>query len=375
MDAIAFTQMWMFVAGAVQHERRRSGASRPGSSHEATGACMIRAAIVGLGRWGRSLVAAVQGKSDDISFVRAHTRTRAAAEEFCRDKGVPLVDRYEQILADPEIDAVVLATPHSLHEEQIKAAAAAGKHIHVEKPITLTRASADAAVASARKAGVVLAVGYCRRFHPSVVEIRRRLQDGRLGKVVAMVAQHTTSTGQFIAPDNWRAAPEEAPGGALTAVGVHSLDHMIEFGGRVRDVRCVTARNIPGPSDDTTTVMLRFESGPTGLIFCSVATATNFNFTLYGSKGLAEISKPNLQTLRLVPVSEHAPTGPVTAPADEISEHAGFDMLAAELTAFARCIRDDRPYPVGLDEVLHGMSVFDAVVEAARSDTIVTVKE
>ena len=254
------------------------------------------------------------------------------------------------------------------------AAAAAGKHIHVEKPITLTRASADAAVAAARKAGVVLAVGYCRRFHPSVVELRRRLRDGRLGTVVSMVAQHTTSTGQFIPPDNWRAAPEEAPGGALTAVGVHALDHMIEFAGRVRDVRCVTARNLPGPSDDTTTVMLRFDSGATGLIFCSVATATNFSFTLYGSKGLAEISKPNLQTFRFVPTSVEAPTGPVTAPADEISEHPSFDILHAELTAFARAIRERTPYPVAIDEVLHGMSVFDAIVESARSNEIVTVR-
>jgi predicted dehydrogenase len=335
---------------------------------------MIRAAMVGLGRWGRSLVTSVQGKSDDIRFVVAHTRTRAAAEEFCREKGVPLADNYEQILADPDVDAVVLATPHSQHEQQVLQAAAAGKHIHVEKPITLDRASADAAVAATRKADVVLAVGYCRRFHPSVVEVRHRLKEGRLGNVVSMVAQHTTSTGQFIPPDNWRAAPDEAPGGALTAVGVHSLDHMIEFAGRVRDVRCVTARHFPGPSDDTTTVMLQFESGAAGLMFCSVATATNFSFTLYGSKGLAEISKPNLQTFRFVPASTQAPTGPVSAPPDEISEHAGFDMLNAELTAFARCIRDKTPYPVPIDDVLHGMSVFDAIVESARSDKIVVVR-
>src|ERR1700688_389260 len=119
---------------------------------------MIRAAIVGLGRWGRSLVSSVQGKSDDIRFVVAHTRTRAAAEEFCREKGVPLTDSYEQVLADPDVDAVVLATPHTQHEQQILQAAAAGKHIHVEKPITLDRTSANAAVAAARKAGVVLAV-------------------------------------------------------------------------------------------------------------------------------------------------------------------------------------------------------------------------
>jgi predicted dehydrogenase len=340
---------------------------------------MIRAAVVGLGRWGRSLVHSVQGKgganSDDIRFVLAHTRTRSSAEEFCREHGVTLVDSYEQILRDPNVDAIVLATPHSQHEHQVMAAAAAGKHIHVEKPITLDRARANVVVQAAQRAGVVLAVGFCRRFHPSVAALRRHLQDGRLGSVISMVAQHTTSTGQFIAPDNWRAAPQEAPGGALTAVGVHAIDHMIEFAGRVREVRSVTGRYLSGPSDDTTAVMLRFENEATGLIFCSVATATNFSFVLYGTGGLAEISKPDLRTFRFVPGSKEAPSGPVTAPPDEISEHPDFDMLNAELTEFARCIRDRRrSYPVPIAEVLHGMSVFDAVVRSARSNRIEQVE-
>jgi predicted dehydrogenase len=334
---------------------------------------MIRAAIIGLGRWGRSLVNSVQDKSDAVQFTRAHTRTRAGAEDFCRDKSIPFAESYEQILTDPQIDAVVLATPHSQHETQVRQAIAAGKHVHVEKPITLDFPSARAVVAAAEKAGVVLAVGFCRRFHPSVGEIRQRLADGRLGQVISMMAAHTTSTGQFIPPENWRAAPEEAPGGALTAVGVHSLDHMIEFGGRVREVHCVTARIIPGPSDDTTTVMLTFESGATGLIFCSVATATNFAFTLYGSKGLAEISKPSLQSFRFVPTSDVAPTGPVTAPPDQTAEYPAFDMLHAEMEAFARAIESRTPYPVPIADVLHGMAVFDAIVESARTGRIVTV--
>jgi predicted dehydrogenase len=336
---------------------------------------MVRAAIVGLGRWGRSLVSAVQGKSRDIRFVRAHSRTRATAEEFCRQHDLLWAESYEEVLAEPDVDAVVLATPHTQHERQIIAAAAAGKHIHVEKPITLTRASADVAVAAAQDAGVVLAVGFCRRFHPSVAELRRRLQAGQLGSVVAMVAQHTTSTGQFVPPDNWRASPQEAPGGAFTAVGVHSLDHMIEFGGRVRDVRCVTGRYVAAPSDDTTTVMLTFESGATGTIFCSVATATSFSFSLYGTKGLAEISRPNLQSFRFVPGSPQAPTGPVVAPPDEIVEHAGFDMLHAELTEFARSIREQRVYPVPIADVLHGASVFDALVRSAHSNRIEKINE
>src|SRR4029079_4002249 len=120
------------------------------------GPFMVRAAIVGLGRWGRSLVTSVQGKSDDIRFVAAHTRTRATAEDFCRDQAVPLVDSYQQILAAPGIDAVGLATPHTLHEQQVLAAAAAGKHIHVEKPITLDRGSAGAAGEGAANAGGLL---------------------------------------------------------------------------------------------------------------------------------------------------------------------------------------------------------------------------
>jgi predicted dehydrogenase len=334
---------------------------------------MIRAGVVGLGRWGRSLVNAVAGKSDDIRFVLAATRTPAYAEEFCRDKKIKLVGSYAEILSDPQIDAVVLATPHSQHQAQALSAIAAHKHVFVEKPLTLDLASARTVAEAARKSNRVLAVGFTRRFHPSVAELRARLGDGRLGKIAAMVAQHTTSTAQFVAPDNWRATDDEAPAGAFTAVGVHALDHMIEFAGRVRDVRCVTARNYPGPADDTTTIMLRFASGVTGLIFCSVATATNFEFTAYGSNGLSEISRPDLSHFRFAPLATTVPTGPVPAPPDEILQFPGFDMLHAEMTAFAHAIRDQTAYPVPVADVLHGMAVFDAVVASAKHGGIVDV--
>jgi predicted dehydrogenase len=334
---------------------------------------MIRAAIIGLGRWGRSLVNSVQADGDQIRFILGRTRTRAKAEEFCRTKGVRLVDDFDAILSDPGIDAVVLATPHSQHEEQVKLAAAAGKHILVEKPITLDLASAQVVVEAARRAGVMLAVGFCRRFHPSIGEMRQRLRDGRIGKIVGMVGQHTTGTSSFIAPENWRADPHEAPAGAMTAVGLHTLDHMIEFGGRVRDVQCITARHGDGPSDDTTTILMRFERGITGTIFCSVATATNFSFSMFGLAGMAEVRGAALQQVRFVPLSQKAPDGPVLAPPDEVIEHAGFNMLRAELIEFARCIRDKRPYPVGTDDVLHGMAVFEAAVKSAKAGGIVEV--
>lgn len=336
---------------------------------------MIRAAIVGLGRWGRALVNAVADSGEDLSFTRAVTRTRSGSEDFCRDRRIALADSYDEILHAPDIDAVVLATPHSQHEAQALAAITAGKHVFVEKPLTLDLQSARAIADAAQAAGLILAVGFARRFHPSIAELRLRARDGRLGGIVAMVAQHTTSTAQFIAPDNWRVLPEEAPGGAFTAVGVHALDHMIELAGRVRDVRCVTARNYPGPSDDTTTVMLRFEAGASGLIFCSVATATNFALTAYGTAGLIEISRTDLSHFRYAPVATAAPAGVVPAPPDEILQFPGFNVLHAEMTAFARAVRDGTPYPVPVADVLHGMAAFDAIVESAKTGGIVLVAE
>jgi predicted dehydrogenase len=120
---------------------------------------------------------------------------------------------------------------------------------------------------------------------------------------------------------------------------------------------------------------MRFAGGVTGTIFCSVATATNFSFSAYGSMGLAEVHGAALQHFRFVPISQQAPTGPVLAPPDQIIDYSGFNMLNAELIEFARCIRDKRAYPVGIDDVLHGMAVFDAAVQSAKTGRIVGIPE
>ena len=114
---------------------------------------MVRAAIVGIGRWGKIIVESVQSKSDHITFVAGHTRTRTKAEDFCHEQNIDLHDDLDAILKDPTIDAVVFATPHLQHEEQVKRAAQAGKHIYVEKPFTLNVRSARAALDAVNQAG------------------------------------------------------------------------------------------------------------------------------------------------------------------------------------------------------------------------------
>src|SRR4051812_48149942 len=140
---------------------------------------MITAAIVGLGRWGRNLV---HGAADSpmLRFTAANSRTRQTAEAFCRERSLRWTADLDEILRDPAIDAVVFATPHSQHPDQVRRAAAAGKHVFVEKPFALSLAEADAMLAAAERAGIVLAVGFNRRFHPSMVRLREAVRGGRL---------------------------------------------------------------------------------------------------------------------------------------------------------------------------------------------------
>src|ERR1700737_855249 len=166
---------------------------------------MIRAAIVGIGRWGRTLVGAVQGQSAAFRFTAGHTRTPARAAAFCAERGIALKDSLEAILADPEIEAVVFATPHSEHGKQVERAAAAGKHVFMEKPFTLDRRSAARALDAVARAGVGLGVAYPRRFHPAVRELKARIDDGRLGTIAHCAGEQNGPAGLFMDPQSWRA--------------------------------------------------------------------------------------------------------------------------------------------------------------------------
>ena len=145
---------------------------------------MITAAIVGLGRWGQTLVNAVQGRSDKLRFTHAVSRDPAHMRDFTAQHGLDAVGALDTVLHDPGIDAVVLATPHSLHLEQIVATARAGKAVFCEKPLTLTKADALRTTEACREAGIVLGVGTDKRFFPAMNALARLVADGELGQVL-----------------------------------------------------------------------------------------------------------------------------------------------------------------------------------------------
>ena len=334
---------------------------------------MINAAIVGLGWWGKTLVEAVEEPSDVIRFVAGATRTQSdEVREFAKAMDFDLRPSFEDLLGDPAIDAVVLATPHSLHAPQIVAAAAAGKHVFCEKPFTLTRADAEAAVAATQKAGVTLGLGYNRRLHPEMMKLRQRIESGDLGTILHVEATMTFPNALFLKPEQWRADKSETPCGGLTPMGVHAVDGMIDLCGEIDEVFCMSFRRVVEiDADDTTSVLFRMKDGMSGYLGTMTATGGGFSFQVFGSKGSVRLE--GMTHIAGAPSEERrrrlfgtCKFQPVRGAA-EIWDAEAYDVSRASLEAFATAAEGGPAYPIPLDEMVHGAAVTETIVKSAAS--------
>jgi predicted dehydrogenase len=329
-----------------------------------------------MGWWGRTLVESVQTDSEVIRFVAGATRTVSPeVAAFAEAQQLQLESNFDALLADPKVDAVVLATPHSMHSQQVIAAAKAGKHVFCEKPFALTRADADAAVAATTKAGVTLGLGYNRRFHPEMTSLRKRIQSGELGTILHFEATMTFPNALMLKPEAWRAHRDETPCGGLTPMGVHAIDGMIDLGGEIDQVFCQSFhRVVPVDSDDTTSMLFRMKNGASGYLGTITATGPGFSFQVFGSKGsvrlegmthVAGASSEERRT-RLFGTCKFQP---IKGPA-ETWEAARLDVTRACLEAFATAASGGAPYLIPTSEMVHGAAVTEAVVKSAASGLV-----
>lgn len=318
---------------------------------------MINAAIYGLGRWGRTLVESVQGRSGVIRFGAAVARTPGRHRGFADEMGFLVSGDYEAVLADRGIDAIVLATRNSDHAGQVLRAAAAGKHVYVEKPFTLSKESAEAVARACSEAGVVLAVGFNRRFRPAVIDLKSAIDKGRIGDVLHVECHFSGPTFLRTPAESWRALRAENPGGGMSPRGIHCLDLMIDAFGEIGAVCAVSERRaVAIEADDTTFMLLRFKSGVTGYLSTIMATGDYWRVAVMGTKGWAELP------------TEHRL---VVGDLDRIVEdrtYESIDIEKAELETFARAIAGGAPFPVTAAQAVHGVAVHEAIARSAAEE-------
>ena len=336
---------------------------------------MINAAIVGLGWWGKVLVQSVQNKSDKIQFTAGAVRTTSKVFDFAQEQNLTLYDSLDPILLDSSIDAVVFATPHSKHVEQIVATANAGKHVFMEKPLTLTKSGAEKAVAATEKAGMVLAVGFNRRYSPAVDALREQIKNDVLGTLLHWEGTMCAPIGMALTADAWRADKRETPAGGLTPMAIHIIDLMIDLFGTVEEVHCQSFRRaVPNDTDDTTSILFRMSNGMSGYVATLLATHPSFRMHIWGTDGSTEIRNPDMSKFLYTPNNTGQITGAAGVINTEEKDLPGFDTVAAELEGFAAAINGTTPYPVTAEQAIHGCSVIEAIVDSAEKGIPVQVK-
>ncbi|MFN3657354.1 MAG: Gfo/Idh/MocA family protein [Pseudolabrys sp.] len=323
---------------------------------------MLRAAICGPGHWGTRLIESVQGKSEKIRFVTAVTRDPAGKRALADRFGLALTDDYAVVLADPAIEAVVLATPHSQHAAEIAAAAKAGKHVFAEKPFTLTRADAEAAIAACRSAGITLAVGFNRRHAPAYIELLRRLAAGAIGKMRHVEGQFSGPPSYQTEPGNWRSNQTESPGGAMAARGVHIVDSMVHIAGLVETVFAFSERQQHEIDvDDTTACAFRFAGGVTGLLGTLHATSHFYRIHVFGSAGALEMrGETELLVSDLAGKVERLSLAPA-------------DKERAVLEGFADAVAAGVKFVISPEEIVNTVAVMEAVAASARGGKAVAI--
>lgn len=316
----------------------------------------VRLASAGLGWWGRVLAGAALAGGGEIAGGYARTPANRAA--FTDEFGGRGFDSYEAILEADDVDGVMLATPHSTHADQIVSAAAADKHVFVEKPLALTAGDARRAVQAADEAGVVLQVGHNQRRQPANRRLKALIDSGELGTVTMIETNQSVPNALRFEDGYWRASRTESPLGGMTSLGVHMLDTMMYLLGPVQRVFAFSKGILDGPPiDHATSIVLEFSSGPLGYLGTSFVVPRTATVTVRGTAGMAVNEENGARFFTQA-------TGDSTLVEEPIET---IDTVADELAEFVKSIQGIARPETGGPQGLAVIEVLEAAVASSES--------
>jgi len=329
----------------------------------------VSAALVGYGWWGRKM-AALLGKSGNgievAVVVEPQEESRLAAEAA----GWPTRAALAEALADPAIDAVILATPHAFHTAQIRVAAEAGRHVFCEKPLALTGAEAETSAKLCLERNLVLGIGHERRFEPAMARLLDQARSGALGRIVQIEANFSHDKFIGLPATNWRMDPANAPLAGMTATGIHLTDLAIAILGIPETVGVYCSRLVSEiPQGDTFGAQITFAGGGNAYVAASLGVPFVSRFAVYGSKGWVEIrDKTHVE----------APTGWLVLSSDpatgltRVEEVAPAEAVLSNLEAFAAAVRGESPYPIAVSDMVSNTRLLEAMGVSARTGKTVS---
>jgi len=329
---------------------------------------MLKVGLVGIGWWGGTLLRVLSGSSDIKIVVATDVDSSKAAT--AAEYGARFVADFEAVLADPEVEGVVLCTPQQFHADQIIAAATRGKHVFCEKPLCLTRADAERAVAVCKEHNRVLGVGHERRFEPPVVDLVNRIKAGELGTIVQLEANFSQDKFLALAPGNWRISASN-PVGPVTATGIHLIDLATAILGPAERV-LISNKTLATKFEngDTLGMFLNFKNGSNALLSAILTTPFDGRLAVYGSNGWAEVRD------KAHPENSEGWTATyvIRGKERETIDYVAAPAVRYNLEAFARAAKGGEPYMISTDQMIDTVAALEAVFESNTTNTIASVK-
>jgi predicted dehydrogenase len=325
----------------------------------------INVACLGMGWWSDVLADAIQ-RSDKINIVSCYTRSEDKRNAFAKKYACAAAPSYESILADKNIDAIINTTPNSVHRETTVAAAQAGKHVFLDKPIANTVADGRALTEACRKAGVVLGMGYQRRREGHFRWIKQQIDAGIFGKLVNAESNISRDRLGKIDLSSWRYQAAGMPGGVMLQIGIHYVDVLTYLMGPVTAVSGRFAQLVlPGDNPDVASLILEHENGALTTVNASYASASEYYLmNIYGKDASAYY---DLHTgLRWLKRGEDKPAS-VAAPK--------IDTFVDELEEFAAAVRGQGVPEVDGEKANLSLAVMRAGIRSAQQGRRVEIAE
>lgn len=318
---------------------------------------MLNTAIVGLGWWGKRLVEAARDFGAPIRFARGVSLEPDTVSDFAAAHEIALGTSFEEVIADPQIQAVILATPHSKHRAQVEVAAAAKKHIYCEKPFALAKNDAVAMLEAVKRAGVVIGVGHHFRLMPSMRVLAALKEAGAFGAIMQVEGTYSHDWLAGYPVDSWRMQAAESRAGGMTGMGIHVLDCFRDLAGPMKRVAALSkARALKLETGDTTAALIEFESGATGTLGTTIKTPFRWRIAIYGENCRAESVS---ETRAIV---HHAGKEP------EIIDRPADNHLGRNLDCFAKAALGQGAFPISPDGILQTVAVLEAVFKSVDAN-------
>jgi len=327
----------------------------------------ISIGLVGVANHGNTILTAILA-APNLTLVSCFDTNAAAAEQVGRKSGARVASSYDDLVNDPKIEAVALVTPNQLHADQACKAAAAGKHVFVEKAITNTIAEAQETISTFSKAKLVLMVGHNTRRRLVFRRAKEIIGNGTIGKVVALEGNLSRPAGLQSGLPPWKADPEACPLLPMTQLGIHLVDTAEYLVSPVRSVSCVATRiAMPGNVYDTTAAVLQLESGVPFALSSYYVSPDAYFLRIYGTNGLLHCDPAHLR-LEVTEAGEPKETR-------EETFQEGLGSYILQMQEFGDCILHHREPETGGREGLRALAVIEAMTQSVANGKLIRVAD